>query len=76
MEECKHCGGKLICYATRVEGDHRVRYMRCKECSKPAAKKQIPEPVPSALMQRIARLEDRIEKLEAAAKAAIEKAMR
>lgn len=60
VESCKHCGGKLIVYTSRLKKSHRVQYLRCKQCGRPASKKQIQHD----MLERLSTLECRVDSVE------------
>jgi transcription elongation factor Elf1 len=60
VETCKHCGGKLIVYTSRLKKSHRVQYLRCKQCGRPASKKQIQHD----MLERLSTLEGRVDSVE------------
>jgi ssDNA-binding Zn-finger/Zn-ribbon topoisomerase 1 len=60
MEVCNKCGGKLVVYATRTRATYRLRYVRCKQCSKPQGKMRTEDVVAISLLE----LTRRVEQLE------------
>lgn len=67
MDACKHCGGKLVVYSSRMTAQHRLQHRRCKACRRTADSKKLP----NELAERVASLESEIKLLKSELKSVL-----